>query len=89
MNTYSDLFRVMNLAYSLLQIPAPTKNEIKDAKKAVARLEQLWRQLKISETPKAYILYILVELIPTFSIFFNIYQYMSTNLTTADSEIKS
>ena len=57
MGTYSDLFSVMDLLFSLLRIPAPTENDIKNAKKAVARLEQLWRELNMSETPKAHIIF--------------------------------
>ena len=57
MGTYSDLFRVMDLLFSLLRIPAPTVNDIKNAKKTVAQLEQLWKQLNISETPKAHIIF--------------------------------
>ena len=57
LNTYNDLFRVMDLVFSLLRIPAPTKYDIKNAKKAVAKLEEIWRGLNISETPKAHILF--------------------------------
>ena len=57
MNTYRDLFRVMDLLFSLLRVPAPTKHDIKNAKRAVAKLEQLWRTLRMSETPKAHIIF--------------------------------
>jgi hypothetical protein len=57
MSTYRDLYSAMDLVFSLLRVPAPNSYDIKNVKKAVARLEQLWRKLGINETPKAHIMF--------------------------------
>ena len=54
---YTNLFRVMDLSFSLLRIPAPTKDEIKEARKAVFVLEHMWNKVEINITPKAHVMF--------------------------------
>ena len=54
---YTNLFRVMDLSFSLLRIPAPTKDEIEEARKAVFVLEHLWNKMEINITPKAHVMF--------------------------------
>ena len=57
LDTYCNLFRVMDLTFSLLRIAAPTKKDIKEAKETIFILDHIWKNLlKISRTPKAHIL---------------------------------
>ena len=55
---YTNLFRVMDLSFSLLRTPAPTEDEINEARKAIFVLEKLWRNLNINITPKAHVLFV-------------------------------
>jgi hypothetical protein len=57
LDTYSKLFQVMDLLFSLFRIPGPTVYDIRNAKKTVESLEQLWNELGISVTPKAHIIF--------------------------------
>ena len=54
---YTNLFQVMDLSFSLLRIPAPTKDEIEEAKKTIFVLEQLWNKIEINITPKAHVMF--------------------------------
>ena len=54
---YANIFQVLDVIFSLLRIPAPKEEEIKDLKEAIFVLEILWAKMELSVTPKAHILF--------------------------------
>ena len=54
---YMNLFRVMDLVFSNLRIPSPNKDEIANVKESKYVMETMWRDLELSITPKAHILF--------------------------------
>ena len=56
LDNFVNLFWVMDLSFSLLCTPAPTKEEINEARKTVFVLEQLWKKMDINITPKAHVM---------------------------------
>ena len=58
LDSYSNLFSVMDVVFSLLRTPAPTEEEVKEAEEAIFVLQTMWKALDISETVKAHILFV-------------------------------
>ena len=54
---YINLFHVMDAIFSNLQIPSPSKDEIEEVKLSNYVMENMWRELELSITPKAHILF--------------------------------
>ena len=54
---YTTLFQVMDIVFATLRIPAPTDEEVQEAKEAIFVLETLWRNLSLVITPKAHVLF--------------------------------
>ena len=44
--------------YSLLRIPGPNEEDINDIRSSLKVLEKLWREIKISITPKAHVMFV-------------------------------
>ena len=57
MENYINLFKVMDVSFSMLRITAPKNVDIEETKKAVVVLEKMWKNLKLSITPKAHIMF--------------------------------
>ena len=57
-DNYTNLFHVMDIVFSSLRILDPTAIEIEETKKANFVLENIWRNLNLSITPKAHILFV-------------------------------
>ena len=55
---YHNLLRTLDHTFSLLRIPGPSKEEIDDIQDSLIVLEKLWRQIKISITPKAHVMFV-------------------------------
>ena len=55
---YRNLFRTLDHTFSLLRIPGPNEQEIDDIRKSLVVLESLWREIKISITPKAHVMFL-------------------------------
>ena len=55
---YHNLFRTLDHTFSLLRIPGPNEEEIDDIRKSLLVLESLWREIKISITPKAHVMFV-------------------------------
>ena len=55
---FTNLFHVMDIVFSGLRVVDPTEEEILETKKANFVLENIWRDLYLSITPKAHILFI-------------------------------
>ena len=55
-DTFKSLFKCMDVTFSKLRIIAPTEEEITEMKEAISTLENIWRELELSITPKFHIL---------------------------------
>ena len=57
-DTFHHLFEVIDLVFSNMCILCPTEIEINNTEKSIKKLEELWKQMDLSETPKIHLLFV-------------------------------
>ena len=55
---FKNLFMTLDHTFSLLRIPGPNEEDINDIRSSLKVLEKLWREIKISITPKAHVMFV-------------------------------
>ena len=56
-NKFQTLFELINLIFSSLRILSPSRNEIKRTEESIRKLEEIWRDMELSESPKIHLLF--------------------------------
>ena len=54
--SFLNLFEMLDVRFSLLRVLCPTEEEMSRIQKSIERLEEQWKELKLSHTPKLHIL---------------------------------